>query len=199
MKALMLKELREIVAIAVLALAAYLALVMSLMGTKLFYWIPGLPQGPENIPFLSTDFQSAFAVISGVFVLALGFRQSVWESTRGTFLFLLHRPVARRQLLLTKLATGIVVFLLCGSVPILLYAWWASVPGHHPGPFFWSMTGPAWRAVVSDAAPVPGYVPERAAAGAGGEPVCCRWLPPSCSCFCWNWCRGGGFSVFPGR
>ena len=199
MKALMLKELREIVAIAVLALAAYLALVMSLMGTKLFYWIPGLPQGPENIPFLSTDFQSAFAVISGVFVLALGFRQSVWESTRGTFLFLLHRPVARRQLLLTKLATGIVVFLLCGSVPILLYAWWASVPGHHPGPFFWSMTGPAWQLWFLMPLLYLGMFLSGLRPGAGGEPVCCRWLPPSCSCFCWNWCRGGGFSVFPGR
>jgi hypothetical protein len=145
MKALMLKELREIVAIAVLALAAYLALVMSLMGTKMFEWVPGLPHGPEDIPFTNSEFQPAFAVISGAFVLALGFRQSVRESARGTFLFLLHRPVARHQLLLTKLATGIVVYLLCASVPILLYAWWASVPGHHHSPFFWSMTGPAWQ------------------------------------------------------
>ena len=29
----------------------------------------------------------------------------------------------------------------------VLYAWWAAVPGHHPSPFEWSMTGRAWRLV----------------------------------------------------
>jgi hypothetical protein len=27
---------------------------------------------------------------------------------------------------------------------ILLYAWWASAPGHIAAPFYWSMTRPAW-------------------------------------------------------
>src|SRR5207302_1280151 len=68
-----------------------------------------------------------------------------WESGRGTFLFLLHRPMTRRAIFLTKLATGAGVLLLGASLPIVLYAWWAAVPGHHPSPFAWSMTGPAWR------------------------------------------------------
>ena len=36
-----------------------------------------------------------FGLVSGFFALALGFRQSAWESARGTYLFLLHRPLAR--------------------------------------------------------------------------------------------------------
>src|SRR5262249_40137768 len=48
---------------------------------------------------------------------------------------------------LTKLATGVGVFVCCAAVPVALYGAWAAVPGHHPGPFEWSMTGPAWQTV----------------------------------------------------
>ena len=37
------------------------------------------------------------------------------------------------------------VYLLCTLVPLLLYAYWASIPGNYPGPFEWSMTGFGWR------------------------------------------------------
>jgi len=115
------------------------------MGTMAFYWVPGMPRGPEDVPFTTGDFTSIFTFISVVFAAALGFRQSAWESSRGTYLFLLHRPIRRATIFLTKLTTGIAVFLLCSSVPIVLYAAWASMPGRHAGPFEWSMTGPAWR------------------------------------------------------
>jgi hypothetical protein len=145
MMALMRKELREVFGIAAAALGCYLALVVSLMGTMAFYWVPGMPRGPEDVPFTSGDFMSVFTVISVVFAAALGFRQSAWESSRGTYLFLLHRPMRRATIFLTKLATGIAVFLFCSSVPIVLYAAWASMPGRHAGPFEWSMTDPAWQ------------------------------------------------------
>jgi hypothetical protein len=145
MKALALKELREVVGIAAVALAGYLALVVSLMGAKVFYWVPGMPSGTTGVPFADGDFTGFFTWVSVAFATALGFRQSTWESARGTFLFLLHRPVSRRAIFLTKLATGAGVFLLGASLPIVLYALWAAVPGHHPSPFAWSMTGPAWR------------------------------------------------------
>src|SRR5437879_2705085 len=145
MKTLALKELREVVGIASVALAGYLALVVNLMGSRLFDWMPGMPSGMEEVPFVSGDFTQFFTLVTVVFAAALGFRQSAWESARGTFLFLLHRPVSRRAIFLTKLAMGTCVLLLGASLPILLYAWWVSVPSHRPSPFFWSMTGPAWR------------------------------------------------------
>jgi len=46
----------------------------------------------------------------------------------------------------TKLVTGIGLLLVCTLLPILLYATWAAMPGTHPGPFEWMMTGPALRA-----------------------------------------------------
>jgi magnesium-transporting ATPase (P-type) len=145
MKALAFKELRELFGITVAALAGYLALVVNLMGAKVFDWVPGIPAGTNEVPFTGTEFTVFFTFVSVVFALALGFRQSAWESARGTYLFLLHRPLSRERVFLTKLALGISVMLLCASLPIVLYAWWAAVPGHHPSPFAWSMTAPAWR------------------------------------------------------
>ncbi len=145
MKTLAWKELREVFVILAAALAWYLALTVNAMGSKAFNWMPLMPQGTMGVPFLDSQFSSIHALISAIFAIALGFRQSWWESSRGTYLFLLHRPLRRETIFLIKLAMGVVVFLLCASLPILLYAWWASLPGHHAGPFEWSMTGSAWR------------------------------------------------------
>jgi ABC-type transport system involved in multi-copper enzyme maturation permease subunit len=145
MRALLLKELREVFAIAAAALGCYLVLVVNLMGAKVFDWIPGMPQGTQEVPFTGSGFASVFTLISVILAIALGFRQSAWESARGTYLFLLHRPVRREAIFLTKLLIGIGVLLFCASLPIVSYAAWAAVPGHHPSPFAWSMTGPAWQ------------------------------------------------------
>jgi hypothetical protein len=145
MRTLALKELREVAGITAIALAAYLALVINLMGAKVFDWVPGMPSGTNGIPFVDGEFTTVFVAIAILFAVALGFRQSAWESNKGTFLFLLHRPATRNRIFLIKLAAGGVVFLACTCLPILLYGWWANIPGHYPGPFEWSMTAPAWQ------------------------------------------------------
>jgi ABC-type transport system involved in multi-copper enzyme maturation permease subunit len=143
MKALVFKELREVLGIALAALGCYAALVLNLMGAKVFDWVPGMPRG-EDVPFFD-GFLTFFGLISVVFAVALGFRQSAWELSRGTYLFLLHLPRSRNAVFLTKLATGAAVLVLCASLPIVAYASWAIVPGRHAGPFEWSMTGPSWQ------------------------------------------------------
>jgi ABC-type transport system involved in multi-copper enzyme maturation permease subunit len=148
MKALVRKELRELLGITAAALGCYLVLVVSLMGAMIFNWIPGMPSGTREVPFTDISFEGFFLLISIAFAAALGLRQSAVEAARGTFLFLLHRPVRRDAIFLTKLATGAGVLVLCAGVPIVAYGAWASVPGHHPGPFEWSMTVPAWQTVV---------------------------------------------------
>jgi hypothetical protein len=145
MKALAIKELREVFGITAAALAGYLALVVNLMGAKVFDWIPGIPSGTQEVPFIGAGFTMFFTFVSVAFAVALGFRQSAWELARGTYLLLLHRPISRDRIFLTKLAVGLGVLLLGASLPIVLYAWWAAVPGNHPSPFDWSMTGQAWR------------------------------------------------------
>jgi hypothetical protein len=147
MRALALKELREVRGIAALALGGYLALVASLVGARVFDWLPGMPHGTEAVPFTGIDFEVIYTFFSVLFAVALGFRQSAWESARGTYLFLLHRPLRREAVFLTKLGVGVGLFLACASLPVVLYGAWAAVPGTHPSPFEWSMTGSAWRVV----------------------------------------------------
>ncbi len=145
MKALAWKELREVLGITAIALACYFALVANAMGARVFDWVPGMPAGTQEVPFTGSEFSFFCTFISVVFAAALGFRQSAWESSRGTFLFLLHRPLRRETIFLIKLSIGAGVLLVCASLPILVYGAWAAVPGHHAGPFEWSMTASSWR------------------------------------------------------
>jgi ABC-type transport system involved in multi-copper enzyme maturation permease subunit len=148
MKALALKELRELRGIIAFALVAYLILVARMIGVKAFDFLPGLPQDMESVPFLSGEFLSYFMVLAALFAMALGFRQSAWESSQGTYLFLLHKPVARQAIFATKLAVGVLVFLGCSAIPIALYGWWAATPGQHSSPFHWGWTVTAWWIAV---------------------------------------------------
>src|SRR5581483_2771598 len=94
-KALAIKELRETAGIAVLALVVYAAVTSSLAGLPLFTMFSGQP---TEVPFAGRTFDKIFGLLSGLFATALGFRQSAWESGRGTFLFLLHRPMSRDRI-----------------------------------------------------------------------------------------------------
>jgi ABC-type transport system involved in multi-copper enzyme maturation permease subunit len=145
------KELRETRAFAALALGLYLLYVIKLTGhlspllTRLLGWAPGMNAEPPHVPFVGDQFLAMSLFIGGALAIALGFRQSAWEPSQGTALYLLHLPLARRTIFATKLVTGIGLLLVCTLLPILLYATWAAAPGTHPGPFEWTMTGPALR------------------------------------------------------
>ena len=96
---------------------------------------------PPDVPFVQDNFATLLFFIGAALAIALGFRQSAWEPHQGTALYLLHLPLSRRTIILTKLITGIGLLLVCTLLPILIYAIWAAMPGTHPGPFEWSMTG----------------------------------------------------------
>jgi ABC-type transport system involved in multi-copper enzyme maturation permease subunit len=98
-----------------------------------------------DIPFVEGNFLTILFYIGAALAIALGFRQSAWEPSQGTALYLLHLPLSRRTIFVTKLLTGIGLLLACTLVPILIYAAWAATPGTHPGPFEWSMTLPAFE------------------------------------------------------
>jgi hypothetical protein len=146
LKTLAVKELREsagIVALAVLGMAYALA---ELTATHLLPW-----QGSRlySYPFVGDRLNFFLAVIAGGFGIALGMKQTAWELGRNTFHFLLHRPLARRQVFYCKLLVGGILVLLFSAALVLLYAWWAATPGNVQAPFFWSMTIPAWQFCVA--------------------------------------------------
>src|SRR5207245_194580 len=92
-----------------------------------------------GVPFQEHVIAPSLAVVGVAFTLLLGFRQSAWEAGQGTFKFLLHRPIGREWIFLTKLAVGAGIYLSCTLAPLAVYAGWASVPGNYPGPFEWSI------------------------------------------------------------
>jgi hypothetical protein len=145
------KDLRETRLFAALSLGLYLVYLSKLTGTwssvlsPLVGWLPGMSREVPDVPFVEDNFLTMYSFIGVALAIALGFRQSAWEPSQGTALYLLHLPVARRTIFLTKLSTGIGLLLACTLAPILIYATWASLPRTHCGPFEWSMTGHAFH------------------------------------------------------
>ena len=129
---------------------------------------------PPDVPFVQGNFDSMLFFIGGVLAIALGFRQSAWEPSQGTALYLLHLPLTRRTIFLTKLMTGIGLLLACTLLPIAIYATWAATPGTHPGPFEWSMTGPAFRIWLIMPLVYLGAFASGIRPGAGSVRGCCR-------------------------
>ena len=106
---------------------------------------------PQTMPFVDDGFLLAYIWVSGALAIALGMRQTLGESIPGTYPFLLHRPATRRWLIGMKLLMGVMAYLLCGLLPILVYGTVAATPGTHASPFFWAMTVPtlvAWLAMT---------------------------------------------------
>src|SRR5262245_8353199 len=115
-KALAVKELREVLGIAAAALGCYLVMVSALVGLPPFARF--FPGARFAVPFEGSVARAPFAWVSLLFAAALGFRQSAWEAGQGTYQLLLHRPVRREVVFLTKLAVGAGVFVACTGVPI---------------------------------------------------------------------------------
>jgi hypothetical protein len=141
-KALAIKELREILGIAAIGFGAQILFGGTAVGIPPF---DTFARRETDVPFVDSTSYGFSCFLAGMLAVALGFRQAAWENSRGTYQFLLHRPIRRDKIFLTKLGTGLAVFLICTGVPILLRASWAAVPGTHPSPFYWSMTERYWQ------------------------------------------------------
>jgi len=144
LKALLWKEVRDLRGWFVLAIVAqlYLAGVAT-----------GLDFGPlragGGVPFVDDFVTYYFFFVAFVFAAVAGLWQTLLESLRGTWAFLLHRPAPRNQLFGVKLLVGGSATLIVATLPVMLYAVWAATPGRHSSPFFWSMSGWAWQAAVA--------------------------------------------------
>jgi hypothetical protein len=143
LKALVIKELRESAGIVVLAALAMVYALSELTGIRLLRWGG---RSLNTYPFIYDGLLMFYLpVFIGSLGIALAMKQTAWELGQGTYFFLFHRPISRTRLFVCKLAVGAGWVLLLSAVLILAYAWWAATPGHVTGPFFWSMTAPAWR------------------------------------------------------
>ncbi|HTU27257.1 MAG TPA: hypothetical protein VMF30_17750, partial [Pirellulales bacterium] len=148
MRAIAIKELRETIGIAAVALIPYAGIVASAMGIDSFSWLLGNAGGRLDnagaVPFAGGTVLMQLGVISVGLAIAVGLRQSAWEAMRGTYLFLLHRPTSRNQIFLAKLLVGLALVQFTAALPIVGYAAWAALPATHASPFELSMMAPAW-------------------------------------------------------
>jgi ABC-type transport system involved in multi-copper enzyme maturation permease subunit len=152
-RAIAVKELRETWSFAVLAVVLYAGLVCNQIGkwnTLLSFflgWIPGLKPCacPSLFPFLHDSFQTPYTFVAASLAIVLGLRQSAWEPSQGTAHYLLHLPLSRSSIFLSKLLVGIGLLLACTLLPIITYGVWAATPGTHAAPFEWSMARPAFQ------------------------------------------------------
>ncbi|WP_425616394.1 hypothetical protein NA78x_000040 [Anatilimnocola sp. NA78] len=145
--ALTLKELRETAGLAALGLIGLALFTFNAIGwVHLEDWTPfmtGFGRG-GGLPFLYDSFESQFAFCAGVLGIAFGFKQTLADFQGDAHLFMLHRPVSRQTIFLTKLVVGFSLYLLLTLLPLVAYALWAATNGAHPSPFAWSMTVSAW-------------------------------------------------------
>jgi len=197
-RALVIKELRETAGIAAIAIAVFLAYLSGLMGgSKLFSFLPGFAAEPPLVPFVQDGFEWVYGCIAAGLAIVLGFRQSAWEPSQGTSLYLLHRPLSRNAIMLVKLASGAGLLLTVTLLPIVVYAVWAATPGTHAGPFEWSMAAPSFRtwfviAVVYLGAFASGIRPARWV-GSRLLPLASVLVPVGASCAPFYW----WFTGFP--
>ena len=157
-RAMFYKEVRETAAIVAIALAFYFYFDVKAMRHDLLPWLSGADTEPMGydyeqyffeIPFVGRGHMAEITWVSAGLCIALGLWQSLGESIFGTWLFLLHRPVARARLIGVKLLTGVGLYLVCAAAAIVAYACWAAAAGTHASPFEWSMTVPAWKVWIT--------------------------------------------------
>jgi len=92
------------------------------------------------VPFTTEDLHKTVCYGAAGLGLLLGLWQTLSESVQGTWQLLLHRPVERRTVILSKLAAGLLVLLVSTGIPLLVYLVWAMMPATHPRPFALWMT-----------------------------------------------------------
>jgi len=142
--ALTLKELRESAGLAALGLAGLGLLALTSIGFSPLGFMFSRSGRAGRIPFIYDEFTWQFALAAGALAIALGFKQSLGDLLGDAQLFLLHRPVSRRTIYLTKILVGLSLYLVLAALPLAAYSLWAATGGTHASPFAWSMTVPAW-------------------------------------------------------
>lgn len=136
------KELRALAIPVALAALAYLWLVGSILRLPILSAFGS--RGWVEPPFVSPRGYGEYILITIGSAVAFGFWQTLTEGFNGAWLFLLHRPVTRRTVVVSKLLTGWALLWGLGAASILVMGWWASFPGRFMAPFEWWMTRDFW-------------------------------------------------------
>lgn len=144
MKALIRKELRENLKLAVLGFVLFTVLVVwawcdyARMMKDLLLGL-GSPAGSRLQPVQSGLILVGTGWLCVIFGAALGWMQIFNERHRDLWAFLVHRPVSRTQIFFGKVIAGLGIYIVAAGLPLLCFIAWAGIPGHVAAPFQWAM------------------------------------------------------------
>src|SRR5262245_2770021 len=99
--------------------------------------LPMLLLGPPGEPMFGSGGQVFFSLIAAVFGAALGFLQVYAEARGDQRALLLHRPLGRSRIFLSKAIAGVGLYLLALGAPFARVAAWMAMLGHLPGSSRW--------------------------------------------------------------
>ncbi|MGB8370236.1 MAG: ABC transporter permease [Limisphaerales bacterium] len=149
MKALIEKELRENLKLAVLGLVVFTVLAV---GSYRYYigmmeeTALGLSSAANYSYRLQPVTSSLFLVEAGwlcaLFGMVLGWVQIHNEKPRDLWAFLVHRPATRTEIFFGKIIAGLMIYLAAAGLPLACFVAWAAAPGNVAAPFQWSMVLP---------------------------------------------------------
>ncbi len=147
MKALIGKELRENLKLAVLGLAA-----ITLLAVWSWRDYAGMMEdaalglrrlGQEHLqPVQSGLFQVGTIWLCVLFGAVLGWMQIFNERHRDLWAFLVHRPASRTEIFFGKIIAGLAIYIVAAGLPLACFIAWAAMPGHVAAPFQWAMALP---------------------------------------------------------
>lgn len=149
-RSLIWKELRETWLLGAVAFLFLLTVVANDVGLTFYQFKFSLRPALDARAAL---FENASIIPWTAFVAAflgavVALYQTLGESVRGTWVFLMHRPMERWRIILCKLAAGAIVVLLASAAPFI-FALWRTRPDASPAPFYWWMTIPVWRHILA--------------------------------------------------
>ena len=158
MKALIQKELRENLKLAMLGLIVFSA-ILALNIHTYSHWMKSVAaggQGQREVemmqPLISGGFWKLSGILCAIFGFILGWFQIHNERQRDLWAFLMHRPATRTQVFFGKILAGLMLYILVTGLPLTGYLIWALAPGHIAAPFEWAMLsrrlGPDLRACL---------------------------------------------------
>ncbi len=147
MKTLIQKDLRENFKVAVIGLLFFSVLLLQAYQSCLAV-LTGLLNRTMSVqvnnlqPLLATNLLIETAFLCAIFGAALGWLQTRNEAHRDLWAFLIHRPVTRTEIFLSKVIAGLSLYVLGAGLPMVVLLAVVRMPGHVAAPFEWAMVLP---------------------------------------------------------
>ena len=99
-------------------------------------------------PILSSTLMMEMVLFCGAFGALLGWLQIRGEKHRDLWAFLIHRPITRNQILWSKIAAGLSLYVIGTIIPLAVFVGVIAIPGNVAAPFRWGMTLPMLAIVL---------------------------------------------------